>query len=401
MDIHGQRGEMTKVVDGFIRRDGRQLINDGGAIVLRGWGIGNWLLPEGYMWKHENSPRMDRPRRIEAVIRELIGTADAAEFWQTFRDRFFTREDVHRIKAQGYNSIRLPMNWRLFLAEEPGISFLDEGFRRVQDVVDWCREADLYVWLDLHGAPGGQTGANIDDCIDDIPRLFTDAESFEKGLALWAEIARRWADEPVIAGYDLLNEPIRPPNAELGISDCEHLVPELIRFYEEAIARIRQVDPNHCVAVEGHHWAADTTIFDRDYDENWVLHFHRYWIPPTEAIFEPFTELRDRFNVPIWLGETGENTNDWYESIGTICERLQISYHFWPYKKMASPSCSAEVVMPADWPEIVAYSQQAPHPGTVRSKRILDEYLDNLALEECVLHDDVDRAILVAAPPHE
>lgn len=389
---------MSMVVNGFLRRDGRRLVNDSGEVLLRGWGIGNWLLPEGYMWRHEESPRMDRPRRIEAVVRELVGSVDAAAFWQSYRDRYFTRADVQRIKAQGYNSIRLPLNWRLFLADEPGIAFLDEGFRRVEDVAAWCREADLYLWLDLHGAPGGQTGANIDDCIDDIPRLFTDAESFEKGLALWEELARRWADDPVIAGYDLLNEPIRPVDPSRGFTDCEHLVPELIRFYEEAIARIRAVDGNHCVAVEGHHWATDTTVFDRQYDENWVVHFHRYWEPPTQAMFEDFLAIRERFDVPIWLGETGENSNEWFAAVAGICEHLQVSYHFWPYKKMQSPSCSASIRMPRDWHEVIAYSKRGRHPGTARAKRILDELLDNLSLEACVLHDEVDLAILSEAP---
>ena len=385
---------MSTVVNGFIRRDGRMLVNDLGEIVLRGWGIGNWLLPEGYMWRNEESSRFDRPRRIEAVIRELIGTTGSTAFWQAFRDRYFTRADIQRIKAQGYNSVRLPLNWRLFLADEPGITFLDEGFQRVEDVVEWCREADLYVWLDLHGAPGGQTGANIDDCIDDIPRLFTDAESFEKGLALWQELARRWADEPVVAGYDLLNEPIRPVDPDRGFTDCEHLVPELIRSYEEAIALIRQVDRNHCVAIEGHHWASNTAVFDRDYDENWVVHFHRYWMPPEDSIFDPFVEIRDRFEVPIWLGETGENSNEWCGAIAAICDRLHISYHFWPYKKMRSTSCSAEIRMPEDWAEIIAYSKRGRHPGTARAKRILDELLENILLDNCVLHDEADDAIL-------
>ena len=391
---------MNEVVNGFIRRQGRRLVNDSGEIILRGWGIGNWLLPEGYMWLAEGLARMDRPLRIEGIVRELIGTADAAAFWQTFRDRYFTRADIGRIKAQGYNSIRLPMNWRLFLADEPGITFLDEGFRRVADVVDWCREADLYVWLDLHGAPGGQTGWNIDDSLDDVPRLFTDAESFEKGLALWGELARRFADEPVIAGYDLLNEPIRPAIADRGLAGYEHLVPELVRFYEEAIARIRAVDRNHCVAIEGHHWASNTAVFDRDYDENWVIHFHRYWIPPTEEIFAPFTELRDRLDVPLWLGETGENSNEWCTAIARICDRLEISYHFWPYKKMGAPSCSAEIRMPDAWPEITGYATGGPHPGTARAKRILAELLDNVRLAECIPHDEVDRAILPHAATH-
>ncbi len=384
---------MSKVVNGFIRSQNKRLVNDAGEILLKGWGIGNWLLCEGYMWKHDESKRMDRPNRIEQVIRELVGTKAAAEFWLNYRKNYFTQEDVARIKAQGYNSIRLPINWRLFMEDEPGITFDEYGFDILDEVVKWCEQADLYVWIDLHGAPGGQTGANIDDCIDDVPRLYMDDDKFEKGLALWEEIAKRYADNPVVAGYDLLNEPIRPENGP-DVPDCEQLVPELIRFYQQAIKRIRAIDKHHCFSIEGHHWATDTTIFNQQYDDNWVLHFHRYWDNPEENIFEKFIALREKYNVPLWLGETGENTHDWFSAITAICDREHISYHFWPYKKMGNDNGSAEIPVPTNWDQIIGYSKQGAHPGFAQSQKILAQFLENMKLEHCILHDHIDMAIL-------
>ena len=57
-------------VNGFLRAQGREIHNGKGEpIVLSGWGLGNWLLCEGYMWKA--GPRADRPRRIEEGVREV------------------------------------------------------------------------------------------------------------------------------------------------------------------------------------------------------------------------------------------------------------------------------------------------------------------------------------------
>ena len=70
----------------------------------------------------------------------------------------------------------------------------------MQDVFAVC-------YSDLHGAPGGQTGANIDDSERDLPELFTDRRNAERTVALWRLLAERYKDEWIVAGYDLLNEP--------------------------------------------------------------------------------------------------------------------------------------------------------------------------------------------------
>jgi len=110
----------------------------------------------------------------------------------------------------GYNSVRIPLNWRVFMEAEPGLLWKEDGFRLLDRCIDWCEEYKLYAFLDLHGAPGGQTGANIDDSVDNVPRLFIDSDSWFKGIKLWERIAERYKDRWIVAGYDLLNEPIAP-----------------------------------------------------------------------------------------------------------------------------------------------------------------------------------------------
>jgi len=384
---------MRKIVNGFVRANGRIIENNDGEILLKGFGIGNWLLCEGYMWQHQGSPRMDRPHRIEQVVRELIGEQKSKVFWKKFRENYFTKEDVQYLKEMGHNSIRIPINWTLFLEDEPNVIFKNEGFDILDACIAWCREADMYVWIDMHGAPGGQTGANIDDCIDDMPRLFMDADKFEKGLVLWEEIAKRFKDEETVAGYDLLNEPIRPERGE-EVPNCDYLVPELIRFYKEAIKRIRKIDRNHLIALEGHHWSTTTAIFNQKYDDNFCIHFHRYWDFPTEELFSAFLEKSKEWNVPLWLGETGENSNEWFSAVSQICDKYGISYHFWPYKKMGAHNCSATIKTPEDWDEIIAYTKRKSHPGYETAEKILNEFLDNMLLKNCHKNSEVDRAIL-------
>ena len=91
-----------------------------------------------------------------------------------------TEADIRRMAEIGYNSVRIPINYRLFMEDDEQIQWIDEGFELLDKCLDWCEQYQLYAFIDLHGAPGGQTGANIDDCVDDVPRLFLDQSNFDK-----------------------------------------------------------------------------------------------------------------------------------------------------------------------------------------------------------------------------
>lgn len=378
-------------VNGYLRAVDRAIVNgEGEEIILSGWGLGNWLLPEGYMWTTDGNSRFDRPQRIEAVIRELTGTKYSEQFWTAFRNNYITREDIRIMAEQGYNSVRIPFNWRILMENEPGINWKEEGFQLIDRCLDWCEEFKLYAFLDLHGAPGGQTGQNIDDSIDDVPRLFIDEDSWNKGIALWKQLADRYKDRWIVGGYDLLNEPIKTPTPG---KDFEYLVPKLVQFYEEAIAAIRTVDTKHMLSIEGHHWATDTSIFFKKYDDNMVVHFHRYTCYPEISSFYEFLEVSERLNAPLWLGETGENLNEWYTALYPLAAELNIGYNLWPWKKMDTTNSPYSVSLPDGWDRIMEYTRGGVHPGYEQASRIFDQYLENMKIGNCRYNAEVTSAV--------
>ena len=376
-------------VNGFLRAQGREIHNGKGEpIVLSGWGLGNWLLCEGYMWKA--GPRADRPRRIEEVVRELAGSEYAAGFWPRFRENYIRREDILRMGELGYNSVRLPIGWRVLMEDEPGVHWKEEGFQLIDRLLDWCQEAGIYVFLDLHGAPGGQTGANIDDCVDDFPRLFTDQDSWDKAIALWGELAWRYKDRWIVGGYDLLNEPLRPDD---GRKPCQYLLPRLRDFYVEAIREIRRHDSVHMLSIEGGSWATDPAVFCQDYDENMVIHFHRYAVMPDIGAYRAFLELSQRWNKPLWLGESGENTPEWFAALYPLGAKLGVGYNVWPWKKMACVNSPYSVKAPKNWEKFTAYTSGGQRLSYQEAQAMLDEYLENMRLENCVENPDVSASV--------
>ncbi len=386
---------MSKI-NGYLHTQGRKIVDGNNEeIILKGWGLGNWLLPEGYMWLADGGRRFDRPRRIEQVIGELTGKAYAEHFWKSFRENYITREDIRYMAELGYNSVRIPINWRVLMEDGEEIRWKEEGFELLDRCVNWCEEEGMYAFLDLHGAPGGQTGANIDDSLDDVPRLFIDADKKEKCLALWHRLAVRYKDREAVGGYDLLNEPICPPD---GGRDNDYLIPQLARLYRELIADIRTVDQKHLLSIEGAHWATDLRIFTEPFDDNMVLHFHRYAEMPQRSCLDAYVKKAEELDIPLWMGETGENSNEWYAAFYPLSVSMGIGYNLWPWKKMACTNSPCSIRAPKDYDLVIAYTNGGPHPGYAKSRAIFDEYLENIRLENCDLHPEVTRHVFRKAP---
>lgn len=367
--------------DGYVHAVGTQLVDGAGTVLLlRGAGLGNWLLPEGYMWHFADG--LSSPRQIEVRFEQLVGPERAAEFWRRFRDGFVTEADIARIAALGFDHVRLPLNAR-GLIDERG-ELVPEGLAPVDRLINWCEAHGLWVLLDLHGAPGGQTGTNIDDSEAGKPELFMVPRHREQTLNLWRAIARRYRDRTCVLGYDLLNEPL--PN------HWQHVyTPDLMALYADLTATIREVDPHHLIMYEGVHWSTDFSAFTESLDPNSALHFHRYWCAPGRDSISHYLEARERLQVPIYMGEGGENTPEWLYATFRLLERHGIGWNFWPWKKLDTVTSPLSIRLPERWELISDTGATAPDPDTAWG--ILESYLAGMAAERCDVRPAVTDAL--------
>jgi endoglucanase len=376
--------------DGFVHaeagrlRDGRDQ-----PVLLRGVGLGNWLLPEGYMWKFE-ADFVQSPRQIEAFVIDLVGPEHAELFWREFRDRFIAEADIAQIAVEGMNHVRLPINSRVVMADDGAL--LPAGLALIDRLIAWCRAHGLWVVLDLHGAPGGQTGTNIDDSPNGVPELFTDSRYREQTVALWEALARRYRDETVVAGYDLLNEPL--PN------EYQHMYSaELVALYRDLTAAIRNIDSDHLIIYEGTHWATNWSIFTEVWDANSMLSFHKYWTAPDRPSIQTFLDAARELELPIYMGEGGENTVGWLQTAFRLYEDNDISWNFWPWKKIDTHSSPCSVTSPAGWADILAYSRgDGPPPPSDNAWGTLCALLDAMELERCTYRPEIVSALVRRAP---
>ena len=228
--------------DAFVRVSGPYLIEpDGDTLFIKGTNLGNWLNPEGYMFGFQktNSAWM-----IDQMFKQMVGPDFTAEFWKMFKDNYVTEKDIEFIASRGANTIRVPFHYKLFTDEDyMGLTADQDGFKRLDDVIGWCRTHGLYVILDMHDAPGGQTGDNIDDSYG-YPWLLESEASQQLFCDIWKRIAEYYRNEPVVIAYDLINEPIAP-----YFENVPELNAKLEPLHKRVTAAIREVDPNHIIMI--------------------------------------------------------------------------------------------------------------------------------------------------------
>ena len=378
----------------FLHTSGQNIVNESGEkIFLKGVGLGNWLLPEGYMWKF--GPSGDRPRKIEKVVSDLVGDEKADLFWKQFRKNYITEADIKRIAELGFNSVRPALNSRLFLSEEENPVYLEEGFRLIDSLVSWCSKHKIYVIIDMHGAPGGQTGANIDDSPNDLPELFINQKYQDQLVNLWVKIADRYKNEPIVAAYDLLNEPL-----PINTGSADKYKQLLIPLYKRITLEIRKIDQKHMITLEGFNWANDWSLFDKPFDNNVFYQFHYYcWSNPDNLYnIDYFLKKRTELNTPVWVGETGEKNNTIYWGTSQYFETNNIGFSFWPWKKMDTRSTPYSIKKPENWDLIASFTNGGPKPDSLLAEKAFNEFLGNIKLANCEYFEDVTNAILNRVP---
>lgn len=137
--------------------------------------------------------------------------------------RFMQSEaDIRRISRWGANVITFYMNYYWFENEE-GYQFMDQ-------VLDWCRRANVYIIPSLTVYPiGGLRGGR---------EFFASPEARDQLNRFWAQFANRYRGRPEIAGYDILNEP-------MGTS-----VSDIVDYQQKLIDTIRKADPETIIFIE-------------------------------------------------------------------------------------------------------------------------------------------------------
>ena len=388
-------GKGTLSAEGYLKTDGSKIVDSKGKeIILRGMGLGGWMLQEGYMLR---MPGGGTQHAIKARIADLIGDEECENFYDQWLKNQMTKADVDSMAKWGFNSIRLPMHYNLYTLpseKEPNPAnntWLQKGFAMTDSLLSWCKANNMYLILDLHAAPGGQgNDTNISDRDDTKPSLWESDQNKQKTIAFWRKIAEHYANEPFIGAYDVLNEPnwTFEGKHKNGVEDQQNK--DLWKLYVDITKAIREVDNKHIIIIEGNGWGNNYNGFEGPCDNNMVLSFHKYWNSNEKGSLNGILKLRDKFNMPLWLGESGENSNKWFRDCIALVESNGIGWSWWPLKKISGINNPLTVNAPEGYETLLKYwDKGGVKPTKEFSVKVLSQLTENLKAQNCVYRKEV------------
>ncbi|WP_418499282.1 cellulase family glycosylhydrolase [Flagellimonas sp.] len=380
---------------GFLHTDGQKIVDaQGNNVLLRGLGLGGWMVQEGYMLQ---TASFAGPQHvIKQKITELIGEENTEAFYEAYLANGITKRDIDSLKAWGFNSVRLPMHYNLYtppIEEEKNgeITWLEKGFAMTDDLLEWCAENEMYLILDLHAAPGGQGhDANISDYDATKPSLWESEANKQKMIAFWEKMAERYKDHPWMGGYDIVNEPNWNFEGENPNGCDEKNNAPLRQLMVDITTAIRKIDTNHIIYIEGNCWGNNYNGIFPLWDDNMVISFHKYWNFNTTESIQQVLDYREKYNAPIWLGESGENSNVWFKDALTLMESHNIGWAFWPMKKVDNIAGVTSVTKTPEYETLLDYWQNGGEKPTIAfAQKTLMQLAENYKMENVTVKPDV------------
>jgi hypothetical protein len=282
-----QRSHLPLVREWFAFMRDRATAAEAPAVeALAAWFDGEpWIFEEQSLW---------------GWLERRFGAATAESLRDTYQDHYITELDVERVAAMGLNLIRVPIWFDQLESDRVGdVRFRPDGFERLDRLAGWARKHGVYLMLDLHGAPGGQS-PYWHQGLSDGGALWTEPACLARTERLWEALASYFAGDPHIAILDLLNEP-RAPNAA-----------EYARVHGALYDAARRGDPDAIVMIEDGYlpksWVPPPSALGMD---NAMLSIHLYPTSPSadayvSAVQAELDDAVDWFTaaaVPVYLGE--------------------------------------------------------------------------------------------------
>ncbi|KAF4448681.1 hypothetical protein F53441_7935 [Fusarium austroafricanum] len=292
--------------------EGSRIVDPSGkSVILKGAAIGGMLNMENFITGYAGHEHQHRQQ-----MAEVMGEEKAQFFFDRLLHHFFTDSDAAYFASLGLNCIRIPFNYRHFIDDMDPDNYKQSGFDWLDRCVDICARHNLYAVLDMHAVPGGQNQDWHSDSGLSRAAFWDFKDHQDRAIKLWLALAAHYKGNPVIAGYNLLNEPADESKTPAG-----HYGDRLIKWYERCEKEVRAVDPEHMIFIDGNTYAMDFRAFPEKPLPNAVYACHDYSFlgfplgEQYEGTEEQNTKLRQSFErkvqfmrekqVPIWNGEFG------------------------------------------------------------------------------------------------
>ena len=341
----------------FLKANGTVLRNNygnGDVVTLRGTNAGGYLVQEFWMTPTEysyNNYTVTCELDIYETLTARFGESKMRELIDVYQDNYWTTQDFDNCQALGINCIRLPF-WYMNFVDFNG-NYIDGCFDRIDWFIEQAGQRGMYVILDFHGAPGSQNGSDhsgVDGGSnkEGASEFFFGSKAYNNQQLyydIWYKIAQRYAGNPTVAGYDLLNEPFCTYRYNSSYS-ADQLHSMLWDIYNNAYNVIRSADPDHVIIMEATWDAWDLPNPSAYGWQNVMYEYHNYLYDDYDnANGQQIANMQNKlngissmnYNVPSYMGEFSyfNNTSAWQQGL-ELLNNYGINWTTWTYKVTGS-----------------------------------------------------------------
>lgn len=381
-----------------VSNTGGKILKDGNPITLRGVNFGNWLLWEGYMMDLDEDG-IKSHSQIRAGLKDLLGNSETkiSNFETNWRYNYIRNDDFARVKALGFNVIRIPFHYNMFWNDATGTT-KNDGFVWLDRALNWARNNNIYVIFCMHAAPGYQNPDHHSDNPGTSVNFWkSDWTNVNIAKQVWRHIANRYANRSGnewLAGYDLLNEPVLDSNKD-----------RLMRAYKEMTSYIRQKDTRHLIFAEGNYYGSDFYDMLERWDSKLVFSNHYYGLQDEPDPNPDLNTIRNQalgLNIPLFTGEFGENSDTWINAARTDYDSQNVSWAFWAWKRENTSRALYSYTSPTKWRNKIARylrgEQGVSRPSVSETETTLNQLIINVRLSNSTFVSSLHSLLIPPKP---
>lgn len=313
----------------------------GNIVALRGVNAGGWLLQESWMCPVNGADRAwANLDTINAMKKRGFTDAQIQNSFNTYQNNWFTTTDLDNLKSMNVNLVRVPFWYRNFMSDEAGTWITgndlnsNPGIQKLDWLISECGKRGIYVILDCHGAPGGQS---MDHSTGTLMKneLYDSTKNRQIMADMWTKIASRYKGNPVVAAYDIMNE----PQNNGGYSGANSWAPgsndaltRTYSVYDQMYKAIRAVDPGHVITMEAI-WSRNCLPDPATYGWKNLMYQMHVYDTSKDMIDQRVSDLQyyqSQYGVAAYAGEFNSDPNEEYAM--TKFNNAGISWSTWAYK---------------------------------------------------------------------
>ena len=237
--------------------------------------LGLASLAAGTCMSPSPAPAQDAGRQLPQPMYSKLPRWRGFNLLEKFNNRNdrFVENDFKWIRDFGFNFVRLPMDYRMWIIDRDWRRINEKVLEEIDEAVQFGERYGIHVKMNFHRAPGYTVARPAEE-----KSVWTVPEALEVCILHWTTFAKRYKGIPNSrVSFNLFNEP----------ASVSEVFPQCVAAHKAIIKAIHEVDPDRLIICDGYDWGT-RPFFElvedkvaqatRGYAPHEISHYKASWV---------------------------------------------------------------------------------------------------------------------------